>query len=132
MIISKVILKNWRNFKNVDVNLQERVFLVGPNAAGKSKFLDVFRFLKDIARSQGGGLQNAIENRGGLSKIRCLAARESPDVEIEIQLKENTDDKKPLWRYSFGIKQTKKDKVPYLTYEKVYYKIKTQTYYRSA
>jgi len=33
MIVSHLILKNWRNFQVVDVSLQERVFLVGPNAS---------------------------------------------------------------------------------------------------
>jgi predicted ATPase len=60
MIISHVVLKNWRNFQKVDVSLRERVFLIGPNAAGKSNFLDAFRFLRDVAKA-GGGLQKAIE-----------------------------------------------------------------------
>ncbi len=37
-------LVNWKNFSSVDVELQQRVFLVGPNASGKSNFLDAFRF----------------------------------------------------------------------------------------
>ena len=60
MIVTKLILKNWRNFSSVDVALGDRVLLVGPNAAGKSNFLEVFRFLRDIAKGEGGGLQNAI------------------------------------------------------------------------
>jgi len=50
----------------VDVSLQERVFLVGPNASGKSNLLDVFRFLRDIAKD-GGGLQKAVADRGASS-----------------------------------------------------------------
>ena len=72
MIVTKLILKNWRNFRAVEVALDDRVFLVGPNAAGKSNFLEVFRFLRDIAKSEGGGLQNAVAEAGGLKKIRCL------------------------------------------------------------
>ena len=43
-----VHLENWRNFTQVQVDLQRRVFLVGPNASGKSNLLDVFRFLHDL------------------------------------------------------------------------------------
>ena len=43
----RISLQSWRNFTQVDVDLQRRVFLVGPNASGKSNFLDVFRFLCD-------------------------------------------------------------------------------------
>lgn len=67
-------LKNWKNFQEVDFAIAERMFLVGPNASGKSNLLDVFRFLGDLA-SPGGGFQEAVRRRGGLSAIRCLAAR---------------------------------------------------------
>lgn len=76
-------LQNWKNFARVDVPLQDRVFLVGPNASGKSNLLDAFRFLRDIA-SSGGGFQEAVRNRGGVSAIRCLAARRYPDVEVAV------------------------------------------------
>ncbi len=52
-MISRVILKNWRNFTSVDVPLGNRVFVVSPNASAKSNFLDVFRFLRDIAKPGG-------------------------------------------------------------------------------
>ncbi len=71
-------LRNWKNFAQTDVAIQNRAFLVGPNASGKSNFLDVFRFLRDLA-SPGGGFQEAIRRRGGVSAIRCLAARRYPD-----------------------------------------------------
>ena len=80
MIVSRVILKNWRNFLSVDVEIGDRVFLIGPNASGKSNFLDVFRFLRDIVKP-GGGLQKAIQDRQSLSKIRCLSAKKSPNSE---------------------------------------------------
>src|SRR4030065_2817767 len=67
-------LENWRNFALVEVDLQRRVFLVGPNASGKSNFLDVFRFLHDIV-SVGGGFQEAVRRRGGGCRLRRRAAR---------------------------------------------------------
>jgi len=78
-------LKNWKNFASVEVDLQGRVFLVGPNASGKSNFLDLFRFLRDLA-SPGGGFQEALRRRGGVRAIRCLAARRHPDVEIRVEV----------------------------------------------
>ena len=119
MIISKIKVKNWKNFKEVDVPLKNRVFLVGPNASGKSNFLDLFRFLRDIAKP-GGGLQNAVLDRGGISKIRCLAARSHPDVEIEIALS-HFGSEEILWKYAIGIKQeVRGNRLPKLTYEKVW------------
>lgn len=59
MYISRVKLYNWKNFRECDVRLSERCFVVGANATGKSNFLDVFRFLRDVVK-EGGGLQAAV------------------------------------------------------------------------
>lgn len=119
MIISHISLKNWRNFRSVSVDLHDRLFIVGPNAAGKSNFLDALRFLRDLAKD-GGGLQKAVRDRGGLSKIRCLYARRYPDVEIEIHLSEK-ELQAPIWKYAIGIKQRKGGQnEPILAYERVW------------
>lgn len=104
MIVTHLKLKNWRNFREVDAPLRERTYLLGANAAGKSNFLDVFRFLRDISKPQGGGLQKAIHDRGGIQKLRCLHARKDPEVRIEVHLADSADDAKPLWKYVLGFK----------------------------
>jgi len=119
MIVSHIRLKNWRNFLALDEKLGQRVFLVGPNASGKSNFLDAFRFLRDVARP-GGGLQKAVSDRGGLSKIRCLAARQHPDVEVDVELADSMG-QEATWRYAIGIKQqTRGNRKPILVYERVW------------
>ncbi len=40
MIIFHITLTNWRNFKEVEVPLNDRILVVGPNAGGKSNFLE--------------------------------------------------------------------------------------------
>lgn len=119
MIASRIILKNWRNFRSVNASLGERVFIVGPNASGKSNFLDVFRFLRDIAKP-GGGLQKAVSDRGDISRLRCLAARRYPDIEIEVHLAESHG-KEAAWKYAIGLKQEARGyRQPYLAYERVF------------
>ena len=119
MVISRIKLKNWKNFRDVNVALKDRMFVVGPNASGKSNFLDAFRFLRDIAKP-GGGLQKAVIDRGGASKIRCLAARQYPDIEIEVHLSDFASTE-VLWKYAIGIKQESRGhRLPYLTYERVW------------
>ncbi len=120
LMISRIKLKNWRNFADVDVPLGQRMFLIGPNASGKSNFLDALRFVRDIAKSKGGGLQKAVSDRGGLSKIRCLAARRHPDVEIEVHLSRD-EGQEPTWKYAIGIKQERGGSNPVrLAYESVW------------
>ena len=122
MYISRLVAKNWKNFTDVDVSLREVVYLVGPNASGKSNFLDIFRFFRDIVNPKGGGLQKAVSDRGGLKKIRCLAARQNPNVELHVELKEDLDDE-TTWQYSlsfFGDKANSKKQRVRIVYEKVF------------
>ena len=119
MLVSHIRLKNWRNFHEVDLELGSRVFIVGPNASGKSNFLDAFRFLWDLTKP-GGGLQKAVKDRGGISKIRCLAARRDPDVELDVELS-NGANGKDRWRYAIGIKQQPRGaRKTYLAFERVW------------
>ncbi len=97
----KLRLKNWKNFIDAEIDLRDRMFLVGPNASGKSNLLDAFRFLRDLA-SQGGGFGEAARRRGGVNAIRCLAARRKPDVEIGVELQEGGDRR---WQYELVFHQ---------------------------
>ncbi len=99
MLITRLRLKNWRNFRDVDVALGPRGYVIGANASGKSNLLDVFRFLRTIAQSEGGGIQKALKDRGGLSKLRSLHARKDPEVRIDVDVSEAADDLEPRWRY---------------------------------
>ena len=120
MIINRLIVKNWRNFQHIDVPLRERQFIVGPNASGKSNLLDIFRFLRDIAKAKGGGLQKAVSDRGGVSKIRCLSAGQAPEVSIEIHIAD-TSNAPATWRYGLGFRQADREHCQtHLTHERVW------------
>ena len=120
MIINRLIVKNWRNFRQIDVRLSERQFIIGANASGKSNLLDIFRFLRDIVKAEGGGFQKAVKDRGGVSKIRSLAARQDPEIAIEIHLADNLKSH-ATWRYALGFRQeTRGYRRTFLTYERVW------------
>ena len=100
---TRIRLKNWKNFLDAEVALKDRVFLIGPNASGKSNFLDVFRFLHDLAHEEG-GLRRAVNERGGVSKIRSLWARKKPEILIEADV--GTEEKPKQWTYRLVFSQT--------------------------
>lgn len=101
MRIVRLEATNWRNFKTVAFDIEDRLFIVGPNASGKSNLLDVFRFLSDLAAPDG-GLSSAIERRGGLSKVRSLFARNHARgrLIVDVTLKEA----ETTWRYRLAVR----------------------------
>ena len=119
MHISRLKLKNWRNFRSGEIeNLPESVYILGPNASGKSNLLDAVRFLRDVAKHRGGGLQDAIDRRGGVGKIRCLHARQDTEILIEADIVD--DNGSLIWKYELGFNippQGKRD--PQVTKERV-------------
>ncbi len=123
MFLKGIKLKNWKNFQSCDLKLGQRLFVVGPNASGKSNLLDAVKFLKDLSKP-GGGLQTAVQNRGGFSKIRCLSARQNSQVEITVELaRDLNNNSEPDWKYFISIKQeTRGKRRPLLKHEKVWRK----------
>lgn len=99
---TRLHLSNWRNFRTVDVVLQSRMFIVGPNASGKSNLLDSLRFLRDIATREG-SLARAVADRGGIAHLRSLHARRESNVEIEVELEIGAD----KWSYALELVGTR-------------------------
>lgn len=100
MRIARLCLTNWKNFERVELALQDRLFVVGPNAGGKSNLLDAIRFLHDLV-VPGGGLRQAVRLRGGMANILPYSFSDEavPDgeVKVAIRLKESAD---VIWEYA--------------------------------
>ncbi|MCL2147038.1 MAG: AAA family ATPase [Synergistaceae bacterium] len=108
MIIKRIQLKNWKNFGDVCAECGKRVFIIGPNASGKSNFLDALRFLRDIVQD---GLKKAVAVRGGMKAVRYLCARKQPDVSIAVNLSDT-------WEYELSFKDRNGE--PRITKENVH------------
>jgi len=108
MIITKIRLQNWKNFAEADVSCGKRLFIIGPNASGKSNFLDALRFLRDVAQD---GLAKAVANRGSMKSVRYLEARRPSDVMISVTLD-------AMWEYTLAFSANKNNE-PVVTEEKV-------------
>jgi predicted ATPase len=98
---SQIYLDNWRNFTRVETDLQRRVLLVGPSSSGKSNLLDALRFLGELV-APGGGFQEAVRRRGGVSRLRCLAARQHSEIAIAVRI---SGEDAPEWEYAIEFSQ---------------------------
>lgn len=103
---TQIELHNWKNFVRANVPLARRVLVVGPNASGKSNFLDAFRFLRDLSLPSGGGLAPAVAVvRAGVGKLRSLHARGvNSDVMIRVEVR---GEDHSGWRYELAFTESK-------------------------
>lgn len=81
MAIKSIKVTNFKSFKNLDVKLGDLNILIGANAAGKSNFADIFRFLRDIENSN---LRRAIDKQGGFENLRNLKAEPDEPLFLEV------------------------------------------------
>jgi AAA15 family ATPase/GTPase len=49
MMIERIRLSNFKSFDELELELRPLNILVGANAAGKSNFLEIFRFVRDVS-----------------------------------------------------------------------------------
>ena len=83
MQIKRIKVANFRSFDALDVELSRFTVIVGGNASGKSNFVEILRFLRDIARI---GLQNAISMQGDVEYLRNINIGSSKDLEVSLVL----------------------------------------------
>ncbi len=67
VFLNRVILRNYKSIGHCDVRLGPLTYLVGVNGSGKSNFLDALHLIRDALT---GSLDNALNERGGLSEVR--------------------------------------------------------------
>ncbi|MFB3924615.1 MAG: AAA family ATPase [Syntrophales bacterium] len=82
IFISSLELSNFKSFRKLKIDhLGALNVLIGTNASGKSNFIQVFRFLRDVADH---GLGNAVSMQGGPEYIRNANLPSSEPLSISI------------------------------------------------
>ncbi len=67
VLITRVVLKNYKSIASCSLRLRPLNFLVGPNGSGKSNFLDALRLVSESLNSS---LDHALRERGGINEVR--------------------------------------------------------------
>lgn len=81
MAIKRIKISNFKSFDEINLELGNFSVLIGANASGKSNFLQVFRFLRDLADF---GLESAILMQSGIEYFRNLNIGSSKNFSIEV------------------------------------------------
>ena len=81
MPIQRIIVENFKSFSELDITLSRFQVVIGSNAAGKSNFISIFKFLRDIARN---GIVNAIAMQGGSEYLQNTKIGPARDLQIKV------------------------------------------------
>jgi len=81
MVIRKIKITNFKSFKELEIELGKFNVLIGANASGKSNFVHIFKFLRDIANS---GLNNAVSMQGGVEYLRNVNVGASENFSLKV------------------------------------------------
>jgi predicted ATPase len=81
MPIEYIHVENFKSFSELDIELSMFHVVIGSNAAGKSNFISIFRFLRDITRN---GIINAIAMQGGSEYLQNTNIGPSRDLVIRV------------------------------------------------
>ena len=83
MAIRKIAVSNFKSFDEIDLELRDFNILIGANASGKSNFIQIFRFLRDI---QNFGLDNAISLQGGVEYLRNVSLGTTKTLSLRVMV----------------------------------------------
>jgi predicted ATPase len=81
MIIKRIKVRNFKSFRALEVELGKFNVLIGANASGKSNFIQILKFLRDITNH---GLDNAVSMQGGVEFLRNINVGPSENLLVEI------------------------------------------------
>nr|VFJ95981.1 MAG: Predicted ATPase [Candidatus Kentron sp. LFY] len=95
--LTRVVLRNYKSIANCDVHLGPLTYLVGLNGSGKSNFLDALHFVRDALA---GSLDNALNERGGISEVRRRSGGHPTHFGIRLEFR--IQNKKP-GHYTFKV-----------------------------
>jgi predicted ATPase len=89
MAITNIKVSNFKSFKDLDLNLGRFNVVIGANAAGKSNFVEIFRFLRTLEDNI---LSDAISLHGGRDSILNKRLGSSEPLRMRA-----TSDRQVLW-----------------------------------
>lgn len=87
-MFTRIQTRSFRCLKSVDQTLGRFCALVGPNASGKTTFLDVIALLGDLAKNRGDVLRSVQERSADFEKLLWMGQGKSFQLAVEAEIPE--------------------------------------------
>ncbi len=108
MAIKKIQVVNFKSFKKLNIEIGKFNVLIGANASGKSNFIQIFKFLREIINF---GLKNAISMLGGIEYLQNINIGSSEKFSIKVVSDQE---------FGWVVRKKKKDLIGIKIYEVIY------------
>lgn len=82
-MIKRIKAKNFRSFKELDLTLENFNVFIGANASGKSNFISLFNFFRNIANH---GIDDAVSLMAGIEHLKNVYLSNSDTIAVEIEI----------------------------------------------
>ena len=87
MKLTRIMARNFKSFEHLDIKLNDFNVIIGPNAAGKSNFIDILKFLHNIATE---GLESAVSLQGGIEYLRNVNVS-LPEIKVGVEMESRAE-----------------------------------------
>ena len=87
MPIKSISIENFKSFEQIELNFFRFDLIIGPNASGKSNFIQILKFIKDLDIY---GLNNAISIQGGVDFFRNINIGADKNFKLAISFLDKT------------------------------------------
>lgn len=81
--LHKIHLEGFKSIKRLDLTMDPINILIGANGAGKSNFISLFTFLRNLSE---GKLQNYVERQGFANTFFHFGSKRTPKIVIDIKI----------------------------------------------
>ena len=98
-MIKTLKIKNYLSLRDISIELGLKNAFVGPNNAGKSNIIEVFRFINKIAFS---GLSAAVNDRGGFAEI-LWKGLDDGEISFVIECQVQVGEEEPPRTYQYEL-----------------------------
>jgi predicted ATPase len=92
--MDRIVIKGYKSFKELDIELLNINVLIGSNGSGKSNFLSFFEFLNRLYEQK---LQEYVALNGGVEKMLHKGSKITEEINAEIFFEHSA--------YSFDLKK---------------------------
>lgn len=82
-MIKKIEISGYKSIDNLKIDLRNLNIFIGGNGVGKSNFISIFTFIKNI---YGSNLQAHIRNKGGANSLLYFGSKQTDQIKIKLYL----------------------------------------------